>query len=119
VLPKSPLGKAIEYAFGQWEWLETYIHNGLVDIDNNSCERSMRKVAIGRKNYMFVGSEAGGRTAAVFYSLLETCTRLGINPVEYLTDVLVLVNTHPQSRIAELTPHGWVAIKKSEEKLSA
>ena len=119
VLPKSRLGKAIEYAFGQWEWLETYIHNGLVDIDNNSCERSMRKVAIGRKNYMFVGSKAGGHTAAVFYSLLETCTRLGINPVEYLTEVLVLVNTHPQSRIAELTPHGWVAIKKSEEKLSA
>ena len=119
VLPKSPLGKAIEYAFGQWEWLVTYIHNGLVDIDNNSCERSMRKVAIGRKNYMFVGSEAGGRTAAIFYSLLETCLRLGINPVEYLTDVLVLVNTHPQSRIAELTPHGWAAIKNSEEKLSA
>jgi len=119
VLPKSPLGKAIEYAFGQWEWLETYVHNGLVDIDNNSCERSMRKVAIGRKNYMFVGSESGGHTAAIFYSLLETCTRLGINPVEYLTDVLVLVNTHPQSRIAELTPHGWAAIMKSEEKLSA
>jgi len=119
VLPKSPMGKAIEYAFGQLEWLETYIHNGLVDIDNNSCERSMRKVAIGRKNFMFAGSEAGGHTAAIFYSLLETCTRLGLNPVEYLTDVLVLVNTHPQSRIAELTPHGWAAIRKSEERLSA
>ena len=119
VLPQSPLGKAIEYAFGQWEWLETYIHNGLVDIDNNSCERSMRKVAIGRKNYMFAGSEAGGRTAAIFYSLLETCSRLGINPIEYLTDVLVLVNTHPQSRIAELTPQGWATTRKSEEKLSA
>lgn len=119
VLPKSPLGKAINYAFGQWEWLETYIHNGLVDIDNNSCERSMRPVAIGRKNFMFVGSEAGGHTAAVFYSLLETCSRLGINPQEYLADVMVRVNTHPQSRIAELTPHGWAAKKKSAEKLSA
>jgi len=120
VLPKSPLGKAIEYAFGQWEWLETYIHNGLVDIDNNSCERSMRPVAIGRKNFMFAGSEAGGHTAAVFYTLLGTCSRLGINPQEYLADVMVRVNTHPQSRIAELTPHGWAAKKKkSAEKLSA
>lgn len=119
VLPKSPLGKAIEYAFGQWEWLETYLSNGLVDIDNNSCERSMRTVAVGRKNYMFAGSEAGGHTAAVFYSLLETCSRLSLNPAEYLADVLVLVNTHPQSRISELTPHGWAAIKNSEEKRSA
>ena len=119
VLPKSPLGKAIEYAFGQWEWLETYIHNGLVDIDNNSCERSMRKVAIGRKNYMFAGSETGGHTAAVFYSLLETCSRLGINAQEYLADIMVRVNTHPQSRIEELTPHGWKATRESEVELSA
>jgi len=119
VLPKSPLGKAIEYAFGQWEWLETYIHNGLVDIDNNSCERSMRKVAIGRKNYMFAGSETGGRTAAVFYSLLETCSRLGINAQEYLADIMVRVNTHPQSRIEELTPHGWKAKRESEAILIA
>jgi len=119
VLPQSPMGRAIEYAFGPWEWLTTYIDNGLVDIDNNSCERSMRKVAVGRKNYMFAGGEAGGHTAAVFYSLVETCSRLGINPQEYLEDVLVRVNTHPQSRIAELTPHGWAAVRKSEEKLSA
>ena len=119
VLPKSPLGKAIEYAFGQWEWLETYIHNGLVDIDNNSCERSMRKVAIGRKNYMFAGSETGGHAAAVFYSLLETCSRLGINSQEYLADVMVRVNTHPQSRVEELTPHGWKAKRESEEELIA
>lgn len=119
VLPKSPMGQAIEYAFGQWKWLKTYTGDGLVDIDNNSCERSMRKVAVGRKNYMFAGGEAGGHTAAVFYSLIETCSRLGTNPQEYLEDILVRVNTHPQSRIAELTPHGWTAIKKSEEKLSA
>ena len=119
VLPQSPLGKAIKYAFGQWEWLETYIHNGLVDIDNNSCERSMRKVAIGRKNFLFVGNEAGGRTASIYYSLLETCSRLGINPQEYLADVMARVKTHPHARITELTPHGWQAKKQSEEKLSA
>ena len=76
----------------------------------------MRKVAIGRKNFMFVGSETGGHTAAVFYSLLETCSRLGINPQDYLADVMARVNTHPQSRFAELTPHGWQAKNQSEEK---
>jgi transposase len=110
-LPKSPLGQAIQYAFGQWEWLETYIHDGRVEIDNNSCERAMRKVAVGRKNWLFAGSDQGGRNAAVLYSLIETCARLGINPHEYLTDVLVRVGTHLQSRIAELTPRGWLATR--------
>ncbi len=108
-LPKSPLGQAIQYVFGQWEWLETYIHDGRVEIDNNSCERAMRKVAVGRKNWLFAGSDQGGHNAAILYSLIETCARLGINPHEYLTDVLVRVGTHLQSRIAELTPRGWLA----------
>jgi len=111
VLPKSRLGQAIEYAFGQWEWLETYIGDGRVDIDNNSCERAMRKVAVGRKNWLFAGSEQGGHNAAILYSVIETCARLGINPHEYLSDVLVRVGTHPQSRVAELTPRGWSAVR--------
>ncbi len=113
-LPKSPLGKAIEYAFGQWQWLETYLHDGRVEIDNNSCERAMRKVAVGRKNWLFAGSEQGGRNAATLYSVIETCARLGINPHQYLTDVLVRVGTHLQSRIAELTPRGWLAARGAE-----
>lgn len=110
-LPKSRLGQAIEYAFGQWEWLTTYIHDGRVDIDNNSCERAMRKVAVGRKNWLFTGSVQGGHNAAIFYSVVETCARLGINPHQYLTDVLVRVGTHRQSRVAELTPRGWAAAR--------
>jgi len=112
-LPQGRLGKAIEYAFGQWKWLETYIHNGRVEIDNNSCERAMRKVAVGRKNWLFAGSEQGGHNAAILYSLIETCSRHGINPHQYLTDVLVRVGTHPQSRVAELTPRGWAAARKA------
>ncbi|MEJ2687254.1 MAG: IS66 family transposase [Gammaproteobacteria bacterium] len=111
VLPQSPLGQAIDYAFGQWPWLTTYIENGLVEIDNNSCERAMRKPAVGRKNWLFGGSEQGGYYAATLYSLIETCARAGINPHAYLTDVLVRVGTHPQSRIAELTPRAWAAAR--------
>ena len=106
-LPKSRLARAIEYAFGQWDGLETYVHDGRVAIDNNSCERAMRRVALGRKNWLFAGSLEGGDYAAILYSLIETCARLGVNPHEYLTDVLVRVGTHPQARIAELTPRGW------------
>lgn len=113
-LPQSRLGKAIEYAFGQWEWLTTYITNGLVEIDNNNCERAMRRVAVGRKNWLFTGSDQGGTNAAILYSIIETCIRSQINPHEYLTDVLVRVGTHPQSRIAELTPRGWAAAKADE-----
>lgn len=111
VLPKSRLGQAIEYAFGQWEWLCTYIGDGRVEIDNNSCERAMRKVAVGRKNWLFTGSDQGGHNAAILYSVIETCARLRINPHQYLTDVLVRVGTHPQSRVAELTPRGWMAAR--------
>ncbi len=68
---------------------------------------------------MYFDVEAGGQTAAVFYSLLETCSRMGLNPQEYLADVMVRVNTHPQSRIGELTLHGWAAKNESEEKRSA
>ncbi len=114
ILPQSSLGKAITYAFGQWEWLETYIHDGQVDIDNNSCERAMRRVAVGRKNWLFTGSDQGGTNAATLYSIIETCVRLGINPHEYLTDVLVRVGFHPQSKIAELTPRGWLAAKNNK-----
>jgi len=110
-LPKSRLATAIEYAFGQWPYLETYIHDGRVAIDNNSCERAMRKVAIGRKNWLFTGSVEGGSYAATLYSLIETCARLKINPHQYLTDVLVRVGSHPQSRIDELTPRAWAAAR--------
>lgn len=113
-LPKSRLAAAIEYAFGQWPYLQTYIHDGRVAIDNNSCERAMRKVAIGRKNWLFTGSVEGGSYAATLYSVIETCARLKINPHQYLTDVLVRVGFHPQSRVAELTPRGWAAARSEQ-----
>ncbi len=71
----------------------------------------MRRVAVGRKNWLFAGSDQGGHNAAILYSLIETCARCGINPHQYLTDVLLRTSTHPQSRIAELTPRRWLAMR--------
>jgi len=113
-LPKGRLGRAIDYALGQWQWLSTYIHDGRVEIDNNSCERAMRRVAVGRKNWLFAGSDQGGHNAAIIYSLIETCARLRINPHQYLTDVLLRVATHLQSRVAELTPRRWLAMRNGK-----
>lgn len=118
VLPKSPIGKAVQYALARWPALKVFAGDGRVPIDNNSAERAMRKIAVGRKNWLFTGSVAGGERAAVIYSLIETCSRCGINPREYLTDVLQRVGSHPQSRVAELTPRGWLAARAPAAVLS-
>jgi transposase len=110
-LPKSPLGRATAYALARWPALTVYAQDGRIPIDNNSVERAMRRVAVGRKNWLFAGSPAGGERAAIIYSLIETCSRHGINPHDYLTDVLQRLDTHPQRRIAELTPRGWLAAR--------
>ena len=113
VLPSSLLGKAAQYTLGLWQELTRYVEVGELEIDNNSIENSIRAVAIGRKNWMFLGSpEGGGLRAEVFYSLIGTCKRLDINPVEYLTDVINRVSTHPASRVEELLPRFWQAARK-------
>ena len=107
VLPKSPMGKAVGYMVRQWDALTRFCDDGRIEIDNNRVERQMRCVAVGRKNWLFAGSAAGGQRAAVAYSLICTCGLLGIEPWAYLKDVL--------QRIAEgeapatLTPRLWLA----------
>jgi len=107
LLPKSPIGQAVSYARGQWKALNQYIHDGDLDIDNNLAERVLRTVAIGRRNWMFAGSDAGAERAAVIYSLVATCTLCHIDPFAYLRNVLDRVSTHPASQVVELTPFGW------------
>ena len=92
---------------GQWEALNRYLDDGDLDIDNNLSERVLRTVAIGRKNWLFAGSDAGAKRAAVIYSLIATCKLCHLDPFAYLRDVLDRVSTHPASRIAELTPSSW------------
>lgn len=106
-LPKNMLRAAAEYALDQREEMYRYLEDPRFEIDNNSIERMMRPIAIGRKNYLFAGSHAGAEWAAVFYTLINTCKLNGINPADYLRDVIIRINNHPQSRINELLPFNW------------
>lgn len=107
VVPKSPLGEAIRYCLNQEKPLRAYLKDGRLRIDNNEVERGIRPLGIGRKNWLFAGSQRGGRTAAVFLSLFGSCRNLSINPWLYLKDVLDRIMTHPKDRLRELLPGYW------------
>jgi hypothetical protein len=114
VLPKSPMGEAIGYALNNWLALNRYIDFGYLAIDNNPAERALRMIAIGRKNYLFLGSEAGGTTAAVLYSLVSTCKQHGIDPYAYLRDALTRLPTLPAERLDELLPDVWAKAQRAQ-----
>ncbi|NDY84505.1 IS66 family transposase, partial [Orrella sp. NBD-18] len=101
---KSVTADAIGYAMNQRRALERYLEDGLIEIDNNAAERALRTVALGRKNYLFLGSDAGGERAATMYSLLGTVKLNGLNPETYLRHVLLVIADHPVNRIDELLP---------------
>ena len=107
LLPKSPTARAIGYALSHWQALTRYLEAGILDIDNNACERTIRPIAVGRKNWLFVGSQRGGRAAAIAFSLIQTCKLHGVEPYAYLADVLRRLPTHPANRVAELLPFNW------------
>jgi transposase len=104
VAKKLPLAKAIQYALVRWDALERYTTDGAIEIDNNPIEREIRPIALGRKNYLFVGSDAGGERAAMMYSLMNTAKLNGIEPEAYLTHVLTRIADHPVNRVDELLP---------------
>ena len=106
-LPESPFRKAINYACNGWEALCRYTSNGDFDIDNNEAERQMKPVAIGRKNWLFMGSDRGGRAAAILMSVLQSAQRNGLNPQVYLKDVIDRISDIPVSRLNELLPDKW------------
>jgi transposase len=84
--------------------LRPYLENGILEIDNNSAERAMRAIALGRKNYLFVGSPSGGKSAAIVYTLIETAKLNGVDPQAWLTDTLARIPDHKINRIDELLP---------------
>jgi len=101
---KSETAGAIRYALSRWRALARYVDDGHLEIDNNAAERALRAVALGRKNYLFAGSDAGGERAAAIYSLLGTAKLNGLDPEFYLRSVLDRIATHPANRISELLP---------------
>ena len=107
VLPKSPIGQAIAYTLSNWAALNRYVTDGDLAIDNNAAERMIRPITVGRKNWLFAGSDRGGRATAILMSLVATCKSLGIDPFAYLRDVLSSIPTHPNSRLSELLPDQW------------
>ena len=106
---KSDLAGAMRYALSRWAALIRYIDNGRIEIDNNAAERSIRGIALGRKNYLFAGSDTGGNRAAAIYSLIETCKLNTIDPEAYLRDVIARIPDHKINRIGELLPWNWQA----------
>lgn len=111
-LPKNPIKESADYALNQWEELSGFLKDGRYSLDNNAIEREMRPIAIGRKNWLFVGSVHGGQRAAVLFSLLGTCKLHKINPILYLTDVLKKVHM-PGIKVESLIPTNWKKINSS------
>lgn len=89
------------------ERLRPYLDHGILELDNNAAERGMRAVALGRKNYLFVGSEAGGKAAAIAYTLIETAKLNGVDPQAWLADTLTRISDYKITKIDELLPWHW------------
>ena len=111
---KSELAKAIYYALERWTALMVFVGDGRVEMDNNAAERALRTVAVGRKNYLFAGSDAGGERAAAIYSLLGSAKLNGIDPEAYMAEVLHCIADHPINRIGELLPWNLFPVAQAE-----
>jgi len=116
---KSETAGAIRYALSHWRALTRYVDDGLLEIDNNSAERALRAIAIGRKNYLFMGADSGGQRAASLYSLIGTAKLNGLDPAFYLRTVLATIAEHPINRIEELLPWNIAASLKADTSQAA
>jgi hypothetical protein len=113
-LPKSLIGQAATYTRNPWAALNRYVEDGDLSIDNNQAERAMRPVAIGRKNWLFVGSPIAGQRAAILMSLLASCKQNGVEPWAYLREVFTRLPTWPANQpLDELLPDAWLAANPS------
>jgi len=105
--PKGPMGKAIKYARNQWDTLNRFLSDENLRLDNNISEGALRIIALGRDNFRWVGNDAAGRNLAVLQTIVATCKANDVNPLDYIADVLVRVQTHPAKNIDEILPMNW------------
>jgi transposase len=119
VLPKSPMGQAITYALNQWDALCVYATDGDLAIDNNASENALRRVALGRKNWLFCGSDNGGDTAAAFFSLIATCQKHKVDPLTYFRDVLTRLPATPIHELDPFLPDRWAKRNPSAAETAA
>ena len=116
---KSALAQANRYALSRWAALSRYVDDGRLEMSNNAAERSIRPLALGRKNYLFCGSDAGGDRAACVYTIIETAKMNGINPQAYLADILARIADYPSQRIDDLLPWKWKPITTTVQETAA
>jgi hypothetical protein len=116
-IPSEPLSKAIDYALNQREALMRYLEDGRLKPDNNTAENAIRPLALGRKNWLFAGSERGGRAAALFYGLVQSCKACDVNPWQYFDDILRRIMSHPINKLRVLLPDQWEPLPKDERGL--
>jgi transposase len=111
LLPKSAAGQAVSYALTNWPALTRYCEDGALSIDNNHTERTLRGIAVGRRNWLFVGSDQGGRTMAILRSFVGSCELVKVDPFEWFRDVLARIGEHSMQALEELLPHRWAAAR--------
>ena len=111
LLPKSEPGQAVGYLLKNWTALTRYLEDGDLSIDNNCTESSLRGIAVGRNNWVFLGSDRGGRTMAVLRSFVASCELVKIDPFKWFRDVLSRVPTHSIQKLDQLLPHAWAAAR--------
>ena len=107
LLPRSPMATAITYAKNQWTALNTYVTQGYLNIDNNASERALKRVALGRKNWLFAGNDAAAENHAKLWSLIASCERHKVDPQRYLTSVLAKIGTTPSEELGQFLPDVW------------
>ena len=118
-LPASSMGQAIDYALGQWDLLGRYLHDGRLEIDNNQVENAIRPTAVGKKNWLFIGHADCGQRGAILFTIVQTCRQRGINPFDYLKDVLTQIPHHTTKTVAQLTTENWLKNRQSHASRAA
>jgi transposase len=116
---KNNTAKAINYLFNRWAAFTRFLDDGRVCLTNNAAERALRGVAVGRRNWTFAGSDAGGDRAAAVYTLIETCKMNDVDPQAWLADVLTRLPDHPANKVADLLPWNWKSNQKSKAAVAA